>query len=83
MNIGDILTLKPTIDASSGFALPDVLPCTVIYIHPLRRFFVVEFRVGGYAWRETFYFEARPNRTGVMGKELKKQSRPRHYGRML
>lgn len=83
MNIGDTLTLKPTMDASSGFARPDVLPCTVIYIHPLRRFYVVEFRVGGYAWRETFYSEARPNRTAVLELERGKQHRPRHYGRTI
>lgn len=79
MNIGDILNLKPTMDASSGFTLPEVLPCTVIYIHPLRRFFTVEFRVGDYAWRETFLFKLRPNRT----EQRDGRHAPRHYGRNI
>lgn len=64
MTVGDILTLKPTIDTAAGFARPESMPCRVIYIHPERRFFVVEFRsdVTGQTWRETFYFRRQPER---------------------
>lgn len=57
MNTGDILQLRPTIDASVGFSRPQAMPCTVVYIHPRRRFYVVEFKsTVGQRWRETFYF---------------------------
>lgn len=62
MTIGDILWLKPTIDASVGFSRPEAMPCTVIYIHPLKRFFTVEFRsTRGQTWREAVYFPSEPS----------------------
>lgn len=61
MEIGDILHITPTF--SSEYALEDdkgPRPCRVVYIHPLGRFYVVEFRSDrGLPWRETFYFENR------------------------
>ena len=57
MTVGDILQLKPTIETAAGLAHPATMPCTVVYIHPRRRFFVVEFvSTVGQRWRETFYF---------------------------
>lgn len=57
MTVGDKLRLRPTFDHE--FAMEDTKgprDCTVIYIHPEGRFFVVEFRSGlGIPWRETFY----------------------------
>lgn len=31
---------------------------TVVYIHPRRRFYIVEFEVGGRTFRESFYMGA-------------------------
>lgn len=83
MNIGDTLTLKPTIDASAGLSRPEAMPCTVVYIHPLRRFFVVEFRRGEFKWRETLYFEQRPSESDARERHREKRHMSRHYGRML
>lgn len=59
MQIGDKLMLRPTV-FGGGSDLIDTQPrpCRVVYIHPLRRFFVVEFQaeLTGMAWRETRYF---------------------------
>lgn len=61
MRIGDTLRITPTF--SSEYALEDSKgprPCRVVYIHPLERFYVVEFTSGlGMTWRETFYFQTR------------------------
>ena len=63
MKVGDILHLTP---AASGYGSEDLIaagpwPCRVVYIHPQRRFFIVEFRskVTGETWRETRYFQDR------------------------
>lgn len=59
MQIGDILTLRPTVWGSgSDIVNHDPQPCRVVYIHPLWRYFVVEFRsqVTGERFRETMYF---------------------------
>lgn len=64
MEIGDILQIRPTLDPSAGLGTTGPLPCTVVYIHPLRRFYVVEFRspITGERWRETEYFPLEANR---------------------
>ena len=41
---------------------------TVVYIHPARRFYVVEFDPGGHKVRESYYF---PNRRGGNGPKAK------------
>lgn len=58
MEIGDILHRQPEIYSASGLESPGVMPCTVIWVHPDKRFFVVEFRssITGETWRETVYF---------------------------
>ena len=57
MNIGDKLRIQPTFDKDYAMdAHNRPLDCVVVYIHPLARFFVVEFRSDlGVPWRETFY----------------------------
>ena len=54
MQIGDKLMLRPTV-FGGGSDLIDTQPrpCRVVYIHPLRRFFVVEFQaeLTGLTWR--------------------------------
>lgn len=63
MQIGDKLMLRPTV-FGGGTDLIDTQPrpCRVVYIHPLRRFFVVEFQaeLTGLTWRETRYFTTAP-----------------------
>lgn len=59
MQIGDKLMLEPTV-FGGGSDLVDTgpRPCRVVWIHPLGRYFVVEFRypVTGERFRETIYF---------------------------
>ena len=64
MKIGDILHLEPTLEATSGLGTNGPIPCTVVYIHPQRRFYVVEFTslITGEKWRETMYFPLEENR---------------------
>lgn len=62
MQIGDILTLRPTVWGSgSDIVNSDPQLCRVVWIHPLGRYFVVEFRsqVTGERFRETMYFQDR------------------------
>lgn len=64
MNIGDVLELEPTLEGTSGLGSTGPIPCRVVYIHPLRRFYVVEFRsaVTGETWREAVWFPLKPQR---------------------
>lgn len=81
MNIGDILHIKPTIDAAAGFSRPQVMPCTVIYIHPARRFYVVEFtNLRGQRWRETQYFPHDPEQDLWRGHGRNRPRGGKHYG---
>lgn len=67
MQVGDILEIAPSIFSFEGVSNPDdgrqrrrkKLPCTVIWVHPKNRFFVVEFRsaITGETWREAFWPE--------------------------
>lgn len=84
MDIGEKLYLKPTLESSAGFERPEKMPCTVVYIHPLRRFFVVEFvsEKTGQRWRETFYFKNRQIRE-TAPKRLSGRHTPTHYWRAL
>lgn len=65
MRIGDILQLEPSLEGTSGLGFTGPIPCRVVYIHPLERFYVVEFRsrVTGETWREAMYFPLRPLET--------------------
>lgn len=58
MNIGDILELEPTMEGTSGLGTSGPQPCTVIWVHPAKRFFVVEFRsaITVETWREAVWF---------------------------
>lgn len=74
MNIGDVLELEPTLEGTSGLGTTGPIPCRVVYIHPLRRFYVVEFRsaVTGETWREAVWFPLKQhsdnfNRLPVIG----------------
>ena len=57
MQVGDILEMEPTMEGTSGLGTDGPQRCTVVWIHPDKRFFVVEFRspITGYNWREAFW----------------------------
>nr|WP_326216324.1 hypothetical protein [uncultured Oscillibacter sp.]DAZ27249.1 MAG TPA: hypothetical protein [Caudoviricetes sp.] len=62
MNIGDKLDLRPTVFGNGAEIVNNgPQPCRVVWIHPLGRYFVVEFRsrVTGERFRETMYFQDR------------------------
>lgn len=56
MKIGDILSIEPTLEATSGLGTIGPIPARVIYIHPAGRYYTVEFLspITGYNWREAF-----------------------------
>lgn len=56
MKIGDILSIEPTLEATSGLGTIGPIPARVIYIHPAGRYYTVEFcsPITGYNWREAF-----------------------------
>lgn len=62
MKIGDILSIEPTLEATSGLVTIGPIPARVIYIHPTGRYYTVEFRspITGYNWREAFWPELTP-----------------------
>lgn len=58
MKVGDKLRMRPhewQYDPGNANR-PKTLPCTVIYIHPERRFYRVEFECAGGKFRESFFF---------------------------
>lgn len=62
MQVRDILEMEPTMEGTSGLGTSGPQPCTVIWVHPAKRFFVVEFRsrITGETWREAFWPELAP-----------------------
>nr|DAL91793.1 MAG TPA: ATP synthase subunit 9 [Caudoviricetes sp.] len=61
MKVGDKRMMKPH-EFQDDPRHPNrskLLPCTVIYIHPQRRFYRVEFETRGGKFRESFYFPGR------------------------
>lgn len=77
MQVGDILEIAPSIFSFEGVSDPDdgrqrrrkKLPCTVIWVHPAKRFFVVEFRsaITGETWRDAFWPELTPQPKDLLG----------------
>lgn len=61
MDIGDKLRMIPSARLSADRSYTP-LPCTVVYIHPQRRFYTVEFKseVTGATFRESFPCPDRP-----------------------
>ena len=62
MQVGDILHLEPTLEATSGLGTVGPIPARVIYIHPAGRYCTVEFcsSITGERWREAFWPELAP-----------------------
>ena len=58
MQVRDIWEMEPTMEGTSGLGTSGPQPCTVIWVHPAKRFFVVEFRsaITGETWREAVWF---------------------------
>ena len=58
MQVRDILEMEPTMEGTSGLGTSGPQPCTVIWVHPAKRFFVVKFRsaITGETWREAVWF---------------------------
>ena len=67
MKVGDTLKLKPFLDADSGMVATKARECTVVYIHPDRRYYEVEFVFPLGKFRQTMYF---PEREGDMRRPL-------------
>ena len=61
MKIGDKRTETPDFGTSPGF-IAKPMPCEVVYIHPKRRYYTVEFRnpVTGLTFRQSYQFRERP-----------------------
>ena len=62
MKIGDIRYEIPSIYDFAKHGTVEAQPrrCRVVYIHPLERFYVVEFVIGaGYSFRESYYIGTR------------------------
>ena len=61
MNVGDQLRMVPSTRLLED-RLYKPLPCTVVYIHPLHRFYTVEFKseITGESFRESFPYPDRP-----------------------
>ena len=68
MKVGDKLKLRPYINAESGALAARPQVCTVTYIHPEGRYYVVEFTSErGETFRQTMYF---PEREGDMHRSM-------------
>lgn len=59
MQIGD----RRTELAHFGEGYPRMKTGTVVYIHPRRVFYIVEFEVGVWRWQESYFF---PHRAGTL-----------------
>ncbi len=56
MQVGDVLHIRPNFYTEYMGGNDGPRPARVVYIHPLERFFVVEFRSDrDLPWRETFF----------------------------
>lgn len=62
MQVGDILEMEPTMEATSGLGTIGPIQTRVIYIHPAGRYCTVEFcsSITGERWREAFWPELAP-----------------------
>ena len=63
MTIGDIRREAPTFATMFGGSAGRLQDAEVVYIHPRRRFYAVEFTApGGGRFRESYYFKDRRGR---------------------
>ena len=59
MKVGDRREEVPSYGVTVREYKDEKVPCTVVYIHPQRIFYVVEFQMDGGPMRETYYFPKR------------------------
>lgn len=65
LKVGDKMLARPSAECAFGKEwMPETLEAqyaTVVYIHPTKRYYVLEFRaaITGQTWRETRYFDNR------------------------
>ncbi len=66
IKLGAKLRLTPSVYGAKELVEVGPQPCRVVYIHPLRRYFVVEFSatITGSTWREVKYFNDRAAKPG-------------------
>ena len=71
IQLGDKRMEVPCFGSASGISDVGPQPCRVVYIHPLRRFYTVEFRsaVTGEAFRQSFYFHERAGQRNAPEKQ--------------
>lgn len=69
MRIGDIRMEAPSFWTTFGHSEGAPQKCRVVYIHPRRRFYTVEFAfpLTGERFRESYYFEDRRGDAGQKG----------------
>ena len=62
MQVGDVIMAVPvalTLNVKEKEQEYQPIPGTVVFIHPKRRFYVLEFSFGAYKIRESFFFHVK------------------------
>lgn len=59
MRVGDRREEIPSYGVTVNERTDERLPCTVVYVHPRKLYYVVEFQLDGGSVRETYYFARR------------------------
>lgn len=59
MKVGDLREEIPSYGATVNALTAERMPCTVVYVHPRKLYYVVEFQMEGGPVRETYYFARR------------------------
>lgn len=84
MTIGDELMKEPTIWLKSGLEVTGPQRCRVVYIHPEKRFYRVQFTaLNGAVFHECYYFKAQPMPEQPQSGWHHLQRAPRKVGRGL
>lgn len=61
-------------------SMPDLLPCDVVYIHPQRRYYTVEFTFPqGRKFRESYCFPGRGNAWEPIVKDVQRNESNQHH----
>ena len=59
MKVGDRREEIPSFGVTVNALKDERMPCTVVYVHPQKLYYVVEFQMEGGPVRETYYFARR------------------------
>lgn len=78
IRLGDKIRAKPTVEGGSAGKTFEATEMTgkVVYIHPERRFYTLEFQnEKGFRWRECYFYPRssvyKPNRAKTGGRHIK------------